>query len=101
MGGDLIRKMRKGEEKIRKLTGDTVRLVERAGTPIESLLIRKDPWAKDRCLGIGCEICMKEGSSICKKKSIVYKHECLICLEEERSSIYWGQSSKSLKEIAL
>ena len=63
-------------------------------------MVKKDPWAKDRCKDSNCIVCRQEGKSDCKTKGVVYKHDCLICKKEGRRSTYWGQTSKSLLERA-
>ena len=99
-GGKLLREMRKKEEKINKVTEDNIRLVERAGTPLERILVNKNPWAKDRCDGINCGICGESGRSVCLKTGVVYKHTCLLCKADGKVAIYIGQTSKSLAERA-
>ena len=93
-----MRSMRKGEEQIQKVTGDGIRLVERAGTPLEMILVKKDPWSKDRCSDMNCPVCRGRGTSICKRRNIVYSHSCNRCKTEGKTAVYWGQTSKSLGE---
>ena len=100
VGGNLLREMRKREETIRKSTGNNIRLVERAGTPLEQILVKKDPWSKYRCPGINCFVCLSEGKSICMKKGIIYMHECALCKQEGKTAVYYGQSSRTLLERA-
>ena len=95
-----MRLMRKKEEAIKKITKDDIRIVERAGTALEAILIRKDQWASERCKALDCRVCGEDGLSICKKRGIIYKHICLLCKAEGRKAIYWGQTSKSLGERA-
>ena len=66
MNGDLIKQMRMKEESVQRLNKHGVRLVERAGSPLETILIKKDPWCKDRCKNYDCIVCRGETSSLCK-----------------------------------
>ena len=98
--GDLIKYMRTKEETVQKLNKHGVRLVERAGSPLETILIKKDPWCKDRCKEPDCIVCRGETGSLCKQTSIVYKHTCKLCKSVGLSATYWGHTSRSMKERA-
>ena len=99
-GGDLIKRMRKVENRISGMAGDSVRIVERAGISLESLLINKDPWSGDRCTNGECIVCRGAEGSACVKKGVVYQHICKLCKGVGKKAYYWGQTSRSLIERA-
>ena len=59
------------------------RYVERAGTTLAELLIKKDPWRemKGGCDRRDCMICASQGGkgTSCRKENVVYTIECKIC----------------------
>ena len=97
-GGELIKRVRAKEKEIAKVTGDKIKVVERAGTPVERILVSKDPWEKERCKDSSCSYCKEEDRSICSSKNVVYKHVCLACKGKGTPAVYWGQTSRTLAE---
>lgn len=80
------------------MTGDSIKVVERAGTPVERILVTKDPWEKERCKRKECRVCSDSDRGICRTKNVVYQHLFCICKEKGISSVYWGQTSRTLAE---
>ena len=99
-----------------------MRIVERAGNKLKSLLHRSDPWAGQKCNDERCLICTNPYNKTynCSKRNIVYKSVCLTCkdlekkeaLEDDRvvgdtienvndEKSYWGESHVSGRERSL
>ena len=49
VGSGLARQLRLKEEKLKDLTGEKVKIVERSGTKLEDLVSGKDPWRGGDC----------------------------------------------------
>ena len=80
-----------------------MRLVESAGTPL-SRLFSLD-LSSGRCLRADCVVCELHngnGSSKCRKKSVVYTSQCLVCLESgSKDGTYVGETGRTLFERSL
>ena len=50
-GGELLTRVRQRELELQKVIGRKVRSVEKAGTKLEHVLVKKDPWEDDQCRG--------------------------------------------------
>ena len=93
-GGALLQLLRAKEKEISKVTGDSIKIVERGGTPLDRILVKKDPWSHTRCSSVDCTVCSEENASICKVRNLVYTNTCEICKRKGILSVYWGQSSR-------
>ena len=40
-----------------KTTGDYTKIVEKAGTPLGNMLVKKDPWGDSGCGKTKCKVC--------------------------------------------
>ena len=115
--GGLQKTMRGVVEKLAPMLGFTVRISERGGTPLSSLLSNKNLWGGQPCgRGWGeCYPCHQktELKEPCTMRNIVYESECEKCnvlgnhKERDKStlsdaripaSIYVGESARSLAE---
>ena len=112
-GGSLQKAVRQVVDKVSDLVGFTMRVTERGGTPLGSLLSNKNLGGGCRCGRLDCKPCMQVGERVenCKTRNILYESECVSCnpeegaggsktLEDTRSipSIYVGESARSLYE---
>ena len=86
--GELARRLREAEKKLKEVTRDAVKIVERAGTKLRFLLHKSNPFddSKSKCERESCLICdnplnKKYG---CGKRNITYVTVCLRCEEEAR-----------------
>ena len=78
------------------MTGDRVKIVERAGIMIKRIFHKSNPWAGGNCGRDACIICRHErGGGDCKKRNITYKTECLRCLESGKVRQYFGESART------
>ena len=98
--GELARKLRLAEEAIEKITGDRIKIVEKAGTMLKRVLHKSNPWAGGPCGRPDCLVCSHEkGGGNCKKRNITYKTECQTCQERSgKERIYVGESARTAYE---
>ena len=96
----LLRKLQEKEPLLSRLSGYGVRLVEAAGTPL-SRLFSLD-LSDGRCHRANCAVCEHhsgKGSSKCKRKSVVYSSQCLLCLKTgSKEGTYVGETGRTLFE---
>ena len=126
---ELAKQLREAEEKLLNLTGYKLKIVERAGTKLEDMLPKSNPWQGKDC---GRELCLlcetkqiteENQNQDCSKRSVVYEMWCMSCykededkikmkysdnpekMEEEKRKIkkykYIGESARSVFERAL
>ena len=99
--GELARRLKVVENKISKLSGEKVKIVERGGTQVKQIMHKSNPWNKGFCGRANCLTCLHgDGSQNCFDKNVVYQISCQDCEEGEqkKSAIYIGQTSRSLHE---
>ena len=71
--------LREKENKLTEVTGNKVKIVERAGAKLEHVLTGKDPWKGADCGRKNCLLCNtkiitgKETTKDCTKRNIVMK----------------------------
>ena len=103
----LAMKLREAEEKLATLTGYKLKIVERAGTKLEDLLTKSNPWQGIDCgrkLCLLCETKEKTGKNKgqdCHKRSCVYEIWCIDCQEAGEKEVegkYTEDEKESLKE---
>ena len=89
----LAKSMREAEEKLGKLTGYKLKVVERAGTKLDDILHKSDPLQGIDCRRRSCLLCTtksktgKNSSQDCYKRSCVYEIWCMKCYEKKRRSL--------------
>ena len=79
-----------------------VKVVEKSGTTLNSVLVKSDPWAEEKCgrrRCLPCEAGVK--NSKCRKRNILYESTCRECLGEGEDFTYLGESSRSGYKHAL
>ena len=101
--GTLAKRLQKVENRISKLTGERIKIVERSGTSVKQMLIKSNPWAGRPCGRDKCLSCLNsEKPQNCFAKGVVYDINCMKCKEmadegeEIPVSKYTGQTSRSL-----
>ena len=57
VGSGLAKELRKSEEKLKNITGDGVKIVERSGRKLEEILTGSDPWKGGDCGRQNCFLC--------------------------------------------
>ena len=100
----LAKSMREAEEKLGELTGYKIKVVESAGTRLEDILHKSDPWQGIDCGRTGCLLCTTKSSTgkntnqDCCKRSAVYEIWCRKCLDDEKEMIEKEEIDKEEKK---
>ena len=90
---NLARELRDKEMKLQEITGDRIKIVERAGRKLENILTNKDPWKGKDCGRSNCFLCStkvltgKDLKKDCTKRNILYEIRCLTCEKDELEKI--------------
>ena len=61
--GELLTRLRLGENKLAELLGSRVKLVERGGLKLSATLTQKNPWGDAGCGRGGCKLCEESDSN--------------------------------------
>ena len=95
--GELTTRLRLVEEEISAITGDRIKMVEKAGKKLKSILHTPNPWSGGLCDRDGCLVCEHRGEedSKCKQRNIVYKTSCLECKTRGMERNYFGESART------
>ena len=104
--GDLAKRLRGVEDRLAKITGYRVRVVERGGTQARHLLPYTNPWSDQVCGRQDCTTCKQGDEKVqnCFRTNILYESVCQDCLGKgdksgvEREQVYVGESSRSIYE---
>ena len=75
--------------------GIRIRAVECAGRTLKGALQRSNPFRGASCSRESCFVCDSGGRGSCEKEGVRYQIECLGCDEEEKKSIYVGETSRN------
>ena len=114
-GGVLQKCMRDALDRLTPMMGFRVRVTERGGTSLGSLLSNKNLWSGEPCGREECKPCKQPGDKkeACTQRNVVYESECGECnpdgsrkvadkesLADKREvpSLYVGETARSLKE---
>ena len=90
---ELAKELRKKEIELERITGDKVKVVEKAGRKLEDILANGDPWRGLDCGRENCFLCNtkhltgKNKKQDCRKRNILYEIRCLSCEDEEIEKI--------------
>ena len=82
------------------LLGEKVKVVEKTGVKLESILTSSDPFREGDCGRPDCGLCGDEDSKgqNCRRRNVTYTNTCKICEKKGVKSVYIGETSRSLKE---
>ena len=89
-----------GEELKKRLTEEakrcriSVKIVERSGRSIKSILQRSDTAGRKDCSDEKCVICLTKGEGKCRKESVGYKVWCKVCEVEKKKVIMHGETGR-------
>ena len=111
-GGVLQSGLRGVVDRLAPMVGFNMRVTERAGTTLGSLLSNKILWTGDECGRQECKVCLQTGNKKedCIRRNILYESECVRCVSSEmmptlslggkgdNASLYVGESARSLFE---
>ena len=101
-GAELAKRLRAAENELEKLTGERIKIVERAGMMVKRILHKSNPWAGGNCGRDACLVCRYEkGGGDCKKRNVTYRTECLKCHESGKMRQYLGESARTGFERGL
>ena len=93
--GELASRLREAEEKLSNITGFRVKVVEKNGTPVKTILHVANPWADGLCGRDHCYPCSTGDKSDCFKRGIVYTNTCRDCISGDNPKWYVGESARS------
>ena len=71
-----------------------VRVVERQGPKVGSLIINPAPWRREACLKPSCTPCEEKPGS-CRARNCVYKITCLLCMDNGLNTLYIGETHRT------
>ena len=97
---NLQKVIQKADDQVTKALGmPRTKYMEKGGTTLKDLLVRKDPWYKleGGCGQPSCHICLSQGGkgTSCRREGVCYMIECTICDKEEGriKTCYIGETS--------
>ena len=84
-GGTLQARLREVVVRLAPLVGFIMRVTERGGTSLGSLLSNKNLWSGDECGRVECRVCCQPGQKRedCIIRNILYESECVKCVTGE------------------
>ena len=100
-GGELVKLFREAETNIRSVCTTKVRVKERVGNTVKSLLTKSNPWIGENCPRQDCLPCQSKDKGFdCKRRGVTYMTSCNICQAQGSTTAYIGETSNSLYERA-
>ena len=117
-GGTLQKMVRETLDRLTPMLKFKIKVAEKGGTTLGSLLSNKNLWSGQECGRTACRTCAQpdERKEPCTLRNVVYESECARCnppgtrtvadrdgLAEKRdiASLYVGESARSVSERAL
>ena len=98
--GELATRIREGEKKLWPILKSKVKVVERGGRSLGSILVRTNPWYNKQCDRANYKLCPHSGSkpSSCRIRSVLYEKECRLCKSDGKRVVYIGETGLTGKE---
>ena len=101
-GGVLTKQLKKREAEINRFESNRIKIVEKGGENIESILSKKDPFRKKSCLKDLCPICKscknpEKINIVCNTNNVGYQWICNTCEERNITKVYEGETSRSAR----
>ena len=90
---EMAGELRLNENEFERMTDFRMKMVEKAGVKIGSILTESDPWSGQGCERISCWLCdtkLITGKNLkqdCTKRNLVYETYCINCEKEEKEKI--------------
>ena len=78
-------------------SGLKIRVVEKGGKKVQSLLQKSDVENSVQCIRPECVICQSGGKGPCSKEGVCYKVTCLKCLEFGKKTIMYGETGRNAR----
>ena len=107
VGSALAKELKEKENILKEITGDKMKIVERAGLKLEDVLTRTNPWKGMDCGRPNCLLCLtktltgKDKKKDCTKRNILYELRCLTCEEKLRTEIEESEDDEENKKEKL
>ena len=94
--------MKKREAEINRFESNRIKIVEKSGENIESILSKKDPFRKEPCSKDFCPICkncknQEKINILCNTNNVGYQWICNTCKERKVTKVYEGETSRSAR----
>ena len=99
-GGILAKEMKKREKELNKNKEERIKIVEKGGIKVENLLMKKDPFTKEKCSEKLCPLCKdesKKNNIICNSNNVGYRWLCCTCQTKNKLKVYEGETSRSAR----
>ena len=100
-GGKLATLIKQAEQEISEITGNKIKIVEKAGKMLKRIIHKSNPWAAEDCYRDECLVCTNggdENNGDCRVRNILYQTTCLPCKATGTEAVYWGESSRTAYE---
>ena len=99
-GGVLAKELRKREEELNKCNEERIKIVEKGGIKVGNMLIKKDPFKKEKCMVSLCPLCQNSTNKIdvmCNTNNVGYRWICNTCTNRDKIKVYEGETSRSAR----
>ena len=83
-------------ENVLSMKGLKVKVVEKGGRSLQSILQRSDVAPSMSCPN-GCPVCETEGKGMCQVEGVIYKIWCKKCAENGVSTVMYGETGRTAK----
>ena len=90
-GGVLAKELRKREEELNKCNEERTKIVEKGGIKVGNMLIKKDPFKKEKCMVSLCPLCQNSTNKIdvmCNTNNVGYRWICNTCTNRDKIKVY-------------
>ena len=82
-------------DQIMKAAKMNIRVVERGGRTVKSLLQKSDVQPLLKCWKEDCKICCSDPKGNCWKEGVCYKITCMACAQNGIASFMFGETARS------
>ena len=98
----LAKTLQKHESENNQGRKSRVKIIEKAGRSVKSLLAPNNPWSATKCGDEECFMCSTATGPLklsCRVPGVLYTIVCVLCEEEGgKSAVYYGESGKNCYE---
>ena len=100
-GSGLLKELKNREEELNKHKKERIKIVEKGGMKIETLLTNKNPFKNKKCEAKGCPLCKGEYGDFkipCNTNNTGYRWICKTCEKTKKvTRVYEGETSRSIR----
>ena len=89
--------LRKEVQKIIDASGFKVKVVQRGGIPLKSMLQRSDVDPQMKCLDDDCPVCLTAPKGCCQMESVGYKIWCIECKQLGHNAVMDGETGRTAR----